>query len=279
MKIITILLFTLLPYIAKAQALSGNSAFANEPARLGQKLIVDTCRLECIYYYRIIDHESNDMREYDAIVEVGDSIAKYESYQAYRLDSVLSVKKTVTNKDFFDLSAKYQPKFGEFMLENFNENTLDYYGKVSIDNYTYREPIPTINWNLTDSIKQVCGYFCKQATCTFRGRQWTAWYCDIPQSVGPWKLNGLPGLILEAETIDKEHYFSAITIRKANVPMGYWRRSYFKTNRERFNKSLLDYKNNPTKSWKNTSLTPKDMNGKPMPIPKRKLFYSPLEKE
>lgn len=88
------------------------------------------------------------------------------------------------------------------MLENFNENTLDYYGKVSIDNYTYREPIPTINWNLTDSIKQVCGYFCKQATCTFRGRQWTAWYCDIPQSVGPWKLNGLPGLILEAETID-----------------------------------------------------------------------------
>ena len=53
----------------------------------------------------------------------------------------------------------------------------------------------------------------------------------------------------------------------------------FKTTRERFNKALQTYKENPMKSLQNTPLAPKDMNGKPLPVKKRKLFYNPLEKE
>ena len=143
----------------------------------------------------------------------------------------------------------------------------------------YHEEVPHIDWALSDSTKEICGYLCHQATATFRGRNWIAWYCDIPKSVGPWKLNGLPGLILAAETEDKEHIFSAISVRKSSSPITVNDKEYFKTTREHFNQALADYKSNPTKSWKNSPLAPKDMNGKPMPMPKRKLFYSPLEKE
>ena len=101
----------------------------------------------------------------------------------------------------------------------------------------------------------------------------------IPKSVGPWKLNGLPGLILEAQSEDKEHTFSAISVRKSSSPIIVRDTEYFKTTREHFNKAVADYKSDPTKSWKNSPLAPKDMNGKTMPIPKRKLFYNPLEKE
>lgn len=277
-RIISLLLFVL-PLLVRAQEISIGGAWANEPAKLGKSKTLDTSVIECIYNYRIIDYSIGDMREYCAILEIGDTVSKFESYGSYRLDSVLVGKQQMTNGEFFKTYNMYRPDFKEFLLENANTKQLSYYGKVSIDSYTYQEDIPQINWVLSDSTKEICGYLCHQARASFRGRNWVAWYCDIPKSVGPWKLNGLPGLILEAKTDDKEHSFTAISIRKSNSPIKVTDKEYFKTTREHFNKALADYKTDPTKSWKNSPLAPKDMNGKPMPIPKRKLFYSPLEKE
>ena len=278
-KIIVFLCFCVFPLLTNAQEITISGSLANEPAKLGTKKIVDSSIIECIYNYRVIDHSLGDMREYHAILELGDSIFKYESYGSYRLDSALVGKQQMTLGEFFDFYNKYSPDFKEFLLENVNTNKLSYYGKVSIDKFMYHEEVPHIDWALSDSTKEICGYLCHQATATFRGRNWIAWYCDIPKSVGPWKLNGLPGLILAAETEDKEHTFSAISVRKSSSPITVNDKEYFKTTREHFNQALADYKSNPTKSWKNSPLAPKDMNGKTMPMPKRKLFYSPLEKE
>ena len=278
-KIIVFLCFCVFPLLTNAQEITISGPLSNEPAKLGTKKIVDSSIIECIYNYRVIDHSLGDMREYHAILELGDSIFKYESYGSYRLDSALVGKQQMTLGEFFDFYNKYSPDFKEFLLENVNANKLSYYGKVSIDKFMYHEEVPHIDWALSDSTKEICGYLCHQATATFRGRNWIAWYCDIPKSAGPWKLNGLPGLILAAETEDKEHTFSAISVRKSSSPITVNDKEYFKTTREHFNQALADYKSNPAKSWKNSPLAPKDMNGKPMPMPKRKLFYSPLEKE
>ncbi len=278
-KIIVFLCFCVFPLLTNAQEITISGPLANEPAKLGTKEIVDSSIIECIYNYRVIDHSLGDMREYHAILELGDSIFKYESYGSYRLDSALVGKQQMTLGEYFDFYNKYSPDFKEFLLENVNANKLSYYGKVSIDKFMYHEEVPHIDWALSDSTKEICGYLCHQATATFRGRNWIAWYCDIPKSAGPWKLNGLPGLILAAETEDKEHTFSAISVRKSSSPITVNDTEYFKTTREHFNKAVADYKSDPTKSWKNSPLAPKDMNGKTMPIPKRKLFYNPLEKE
>ena len=278
-KIIVFLCFCVFPLLTNAQEITISGPLSNEPAKLGTKKIVDSSIIECIYNYRVIDHSLGDMREYHAILELGDSIFKYESYGSYRLDSALVGKQQMTLGEYFDFYNKYSPDFKEFLLENVNANKLSYYGQVSIDKFMYHEEVPHIDWALSDSTKEICGYLCHQATATFRGRNWIAWYCDIPKSVGPWKLNGLPGLILAAETEDKEHTFSAISVRKSSSPITVNDKEYFKTTREHFNQALADYKSNPAKSWKNSPLAPKDMNGKPMPMPKRKLFYSPLEKE
>ena len=277
-KIICLLLFVF-PLLVRAQEISIGGSWANEPAKLGKNKTLDTSVMECIYNYRIIDHSIGDMREYYAILEIGDTVSKFESYGSYRLDSALVGKQQMTLGEYFDFYNKYSPDFKEFLLENVNANKLSYYGKVSIDKFMYHEEVPHIDWALSDSTKEICGYLCHQATATFRGRNWIAWYCDIPKSVGPWKLNGLPGLILAAETEDKEHDFTAISVRKSSSPITIPDKEYFKTTREHFNQALADYKSNPAKSWKNSPLAPKDMNGKPMPMPKRKLFYSPLEKE
>ncbi|MBQ3610561.1 MAG: GLPGLI family protein, partial [Bacteroidaceae bacterium] len=62
-------------------------------------------------------------------------------------------------------------------------------------------------WQLHSDTMTILSYPCQKATCRFRGRDYTAWYTmEVPVSDGPWKLYGLPGLILKAE--DSRGHFS-----------------------------------------------------------------------
>ncbi|MGX5817047.1 GLPGLI family protein [Chitinophaga lutea] len=65
--------------------------------------------------------------------------------------------------------------------------------------YVIKEPLEPIQWQISTETKQLLGHTCQKATGTVKGRTYTAWFTtDIPASFGPWKLYGLPGLILEA---------------------------------------------------------------------------------
>ena len=67
---------------------------------------------------------------------------------------------------------------------------------------------------VVDSTKTILGYECTMATCEYRGRKWTAWFAvDVPIQDGPWKLSGLPGLILEATESTGQHGFTATGIQ------------------------------------------------------------------
>lgn len=93
-------------------------------------------------------------------------------------------------------------------------------GEIYIREFIYLKPYithektPVIPWQLKNEVKTILGYVCKKAEATFRGRKYTVWYTSaIPVSVGPWKLQGLPGAILEAKSEDGEVVFEAESIR------------------------------------------------------------------
>lgn len=70
------------------------------------------------------------------------------------------------------------------------------------------ETTPKIPWELSDETKKIGDITCYKATAPFRGRNYTAWYAsNIALPYGPWKLQGLPGIILEAYDTDKEIYW------------------------------------------------------------------------
>ncbi|KQB98938.1 GLPGLI family protein [Pedobacter sp. Hv1] len=76
------------------------------------------------------------------------------------------------------------------------------------NNYLVEEIAPKINWTITADTINLSGVHCKKAQAYFKGRNWTAWYAiDLPFQSGPWKLNGLPGLIVEAYDEKKEVQF------------------------------------------------------------------------
>ena len=77
----------------------------------------------------------------------------------------------------------------------------------------YEESLPDMDWELTDSVKTVCGYECHQARAEVYGRTWTVWYStEIPIPYGPYVLGGLPGLILEAVDSDGIFRFTSVGI-------------------------------------------------------------------
>lgn len=88
-----------------------------------------------------------------------------------------------------------------------------------IDKVLYlSEKAPEINWTFPDSTKKVGNYMVQKATTHFRGHDYTAWFApEIPVPYGPWKLHGLPGLILQAYNQTGDIYFSATDITLTEV--------------------------------------------------------------
>ena len=84
--------------------------------------------------------------------------------------------------------------------------------------YEGYEPTPDIAWTLSDDTLTVSGYLCQQATATFRGVEWRVWYTEeIPSSAGPWRLRGLPGLIVKAKS--EAHTFCLAGLRQEASPI------------------------------------------------------------
>ncbi|MBF4464549.1 GLPGLI family protein [Flavobacterium sp. LC2016-12] len=76
-----------------------------------------------------------------------------------------------------------------------------------------KEIVPKINWKLINETKKIGNFTCKKASTFFRGRNYTAWYNpEIAVPFGPWKFQGLPGLILEVSDDKKMYkwYFKSI---------------------------------------------------------------------
>ena len=88
--------------------------------------------------------------------------------------------------------------------------------------YETQEQRKPIKWTLNDSTLTVAGYQCKTAVCQLHGRKWTVRYAeDIPTTAGPWKLCGLPGLIVEAVSDDGIHRFTLTELQHATAPIFY----------------------------------------------------------
>ena len=74
--------------------------------------------------------------------------------------------------------------------------------------YLTSEKMEKINWTLQAEYDTICGHPCQKATGRYGGRLWTVWFAgSLPTRWGPWRLNGLPGLIMRAVSDDGIHCF------------------------------------------------------------------------
>ncbi len=133
-----------------------------------------------------------------------------------------------------------------YIFRSISDNQMTVYDKAgSLEFGVYTEPLGEIQWEISDSTKTVLGYNCVMATANYHGRDWTAWFApDIPLQEGPWKLTGLPGLILDASESTGQHSFEVTGLEASNqeiVPI-YPYQQYDKMSRIEMLRQLRNYR-------------------------------------
>jgi len=152
-------------------------------------------------------------REENMGLYIGKNMSEYLSLDKLKLDSVkkqqiAQLEANPTGGLVIDARGR-KPTTSTIIINNdVNNSKNDTYtvGENLLKNYYYSDECPSINWELQNEIKKIGSYTCTKAMGKFRGRTYEVWFtADIPISAGPWKLKGLPGLILEAA--DSQNYY------------------------------------------------------------------------
>lgn len=119
-----------------------------------------------------------------------------------------------------------------------SDGETSFLDKLASNNYLCIEKVEIPDWKIIpDSSSSIIGYKCQLAKASFKGRIWYAWYTeDIPLSEGPWKLYGLPGLVLRAYDQNKQYIFDAIGMASLN---GYTHITFAQKKREKITQKEL----------------------------------------
>lgn len=101
----------------------------------------------------------------------------------------------------FDMRKGPTKPTNSYVFTDLTKDCLTHYNLFGEDYGYYTEPLSEMEWTIVeDSIATVLGYECIMAKSDYHGRHWKAWFApELPMPFGPWKLHGLPGLILKAE--------------------------------------------------------------------------------
>jgi GLPGLI family protein len=190
MKVLIATLFSIL--------LSFSVYSQNENEAIGKIVYVHNTQL-------IGDNELNG----DAILYFNQNVSKYihlaSSNESYVKEDDMSVYVVAGDAEGFPI------------YKDLNTNKMSYTTTIGIGkkNCIVKDMLPLLNWSLAAESKMIGRFKAQKATTKYGGRSYEAWFtAEIPISSGPYKLYGLPGLILEARSLDGrvEFLFKEIVI-------------------------------------------------------------------
>lgn len=205
-------------------------SFVNLFAQEGHKLIgksryVATYKLVC--QTDTIEGATKDDR---FMLQISDNeMSRWVSEYSYRMDSICALPngKKIWCREIESAFAKNGRPDGkrskEYIYQNYPERgDVTVTDAVAMQWYDYNDDLHPQVWEVQDSLRIIDGYECYLATTDFRGRHWYAWFTtEIPIDNGPWKLGGLPGLILEAYDQNNHYHYSLLGFEQKEMHIYY----------------------------------------------------------
>lgn len=167
----------------------------------------------CIYsqeftYERVTTRLDSSKVIYNEVLAVSKDFSVYTK---------LGAKDTLNLRKQENVTETYSPlhQGEEKLYKDFNTGKL--YIDFSKENTIIEDSLNIIPWKLETEYKEILGYKVQKAMAEFRKNVWTVWFTkDLPYFDGPWKLNSLPGLILEASSMEGRLAYKVIKIANSN---------------------------------------------------------------
>ena len=213
-------------------------------------------------------------------LEVGDRVQYFYSNKSFQADSANAIVMK-NGGNYYNGDGQIQWR----LYKNYPaEGKTSLLEKFGMDRFVCTDDYAAPAWTpVADSSAVILGYQCSMAVATYKGRTWYAWYAeDIPLDAGPWKLGGLPGLILRAYDAQKHYDFTAAGIVNADPQalIYYKGGKYEPVNRKTLNGIYRRYYADPAGYITNNpkiTVRYQDKFGNDIPSPKNEP-YNPIEK-
>jgi GLPGLI family protein len=198
--------------VAMALAVSTLRAAAQKP---------DTAQILVHYKFSYVQDTNNREHPYteNMVLFVGRAASSYKSYDT-QLENELyrrQFQEQLTNSP--DGNVRLDRRItgsGSEYYQFIKDKKLVRKEMLMMDPYIINEALPVITWHISSEKANFGELHCQKATCHFKGRDYIAWFCpDLPVHVGPWKLNGLPGVIVEAYDTRRDVIFKFDRVEKA----------------------------------------------------------------
>lgn len=186
---------------------------------------IDTTVLSCIYIYEFQEDSASkySKRDEEMVLQIGNYYSRFTSKNKLIRDSLSQSRKNEPLMDFFKknvglIQNTYIHPYCKFSIYK-NYPVKGEILQISYINKQYYsvKNNSALNWKIeNDSDTTIIDYQCKKATTFFAGRKYTAWFTlEIPISEGPYKFQGLPGLIVFVYDAKNQHSFYLTQINKS----------------------------------------------------------------
>lgn len=232
-----------------------------------------------VYEYRFMSDstQKNEVTSEIMLLDIAKKGSKFYSQKKSIADSIHQdrIKKQIrdfTGIDYGQVSFVVEKSYPEYNITFYNNLDMNKY-KVS-DNRK-------LEWRILSEKEKIGEFSTQKAVCHFAGRVWTAWFTpDVTIQDGPYKFNGLPGIIIKLEDKTKSHSFVLKEVKKLGSDQEWVSDSEKKVfgniisiDQEKYKKQFIDSRENPTKGMRqmmsgSTKMIMVDESGKQLDIEK-----------
>lgn len=218
-----------------------------------QETFIDKFKYKAIYEltYQPDSTDAETNKNEKMFLYIGNETSRFSSAGKAIGDSLkANLDKSEFNPATLMLMRKQIPKtkFKYEIYKGVPAVKLTYVKEIGSDKYYYTDNKDQFNWKILEETDTIAGYRVQIATTSFAGRNYTAWFTqEIPLAEGPYKFNGLPGLIIKIQD-DKGHYvFELTNIKKLETPVSFtfWQEEFLETTQEKLLTLEEEYKKDP----------------------------------
>jgi GLPGLI family protein len=178
----------------------------------------------CLYFIFCLNFNVFSQKDLRGIAKYRNTLMLSDSANKRAIDVSLffnqqeSIFKDYTTEDFKrsnkDTSYKSSSSNVYELYKNINSRKIFLREMAFMQRVIVEDSITNLDWKIGKEKKKIGNLDCQKAQIDFRGRHYIAWFTlEIPVSNGPWKFQGLPGLIIEVSDTLKQVKFELLEIQ------------------------------------------------------------------